>query len=303
MFHHFHDSKHLPAQGSLDAEIFEEMLDWLGERYNLLDATDYFDRFLDDKLSFDDICLSFDDALLCQYDVAVPILSKRGLSAFFFVYSSPFSGKPDYLEIYRFFRTSTFKDINDFYDVFSNLVRSLDASRYQIERNRFDDLDYLADFPFYTESDKWFRYLRDQVLGELRYHEIMTGLMRDYQFDIQEASKNLWMTDVHLKLLHDEGHMIGLHSYSHPTVMSKLPYEKQKEEYLKNKFHLENVLGEGRIIAMSHPCGNYNEHTLDILRDLGIQIGFRSNMGVKEIRSSLEIPREDHANVRRMMGS
>ena len=48
---------------------------------------------------------------------------------------------------------------------------------------------------------------------------------------------------------------------------------------------------------MSHPCGDYNLDTLSLLKGMGIQIGFRSNMSVKEIKSPLEIPREDHANV------
>ena len=48
---------------------------------------------------------------------------------------------------------------------------------------------------------------------------------------------------------------------------------------------------------MSHPCGDYNLDTLSLLKEMGIQIGFRSSMSVKEIKSPLEIPREDHANV------
>ena len=48
---------------------------------------------------------------------------------------------------------------------------------------------------------------------------------------------------------------------------------------------------------MSHPCGDYNQDTLNILSNLNIEIGFRSNMSVKDIISPLEIPREDHSNV------
>ena len=32
-------------------------------------------------------------------------------------------------------------------------------------------------------------------------------------------------------------------------------------------------------------------------KELGIQIGFRSNMSIRESKSPLEIPREDQANV------
>ena len=79
--------------------------------------------------------------------------------------------------------------------------------------------------------------------------------------------------------------------------MSKLTARQQLDEYQKNLNHLSELLKTSEIISMSHPCGDYNLETLSILEGMGIQIGFRSNMGVKEIKSPLEIPREDHANV------
>jgi hypothetical protein len=50
-------------------------------------------------------------------------------------------------------------------------------------------------------------------------------------------------------------------------------------------------------LAMSHPCNSYDERTLRILRKLGIQLGFRSNMAETEATDDLTFPREDHANV------
>jgi hypothetical protein len=52
---------------------------------------------------------------------------------------------------------------------------------------------------------------------------------------------------------------------------------------------------------MSHPCGNYNIDTLQILKSMNIEIGFRSDSSVTDIKSSLEIPREDHTNILREM--
>jgi hypothetical protein len=52
---------------------------------------------------------------------------------------------------------------------------------------------------------------------------------------------------------------------------------------------------------MSHPCGNYNKDTLDILSSKKINIGFRDNFNIKNINSNLEIPREDHANILKKM--
>lgn len=300
MFHHFHDNLHMPAQGSLSPDDFHEMLVWLRKRFTVLCAEDYKKKFLSGSLEETDVCLSFDDALRCQYDIAIPILDKFGLTAFFFVYSSAFSDNPDFLEIYRYFRTSEFVSVDEFYEYFFERVSQIDEVQFKEHQHHYKSLDYLAKFPFYTENDKWFRYLRDQYLGSNNYDDVMKEMMVLRDFNIDAAKSLLWMSEEQLLDIHQKGHTLGLHSYSHPTQMSKLPRHNQSLEYERNFIHLSQLLSFP-INSMSHPCGDYSNDTLEILRGMGIKMGFRSNMSVKEVKSSLEIPREDHANVFREM--
>ena len=302
MFHHFHNHDHPMGQGSLSQDEFGFMLDWLSSSYNLISADCYFQKAINTELKSNDICLSFDDALLCQYDVAVPVLNARRLKAFFFVYSSALSGEPDFLEIFRYFRTTAYSSVESFYEAFFLACEAKHEKDYAPGKTQFSALDYLKDFPFYTDGDRWFRYLRDMILGKERYESLMIGLMNDTGFDIEKAMGKLWVTDKQIRTMSEQGHIIGLHSYSHPTTMQNLSKAKQTAEYCNNLSHLEKIIGDTPLQAMSHPCGNYNQDTLDILRGMGIKLGFRSNMGVKEIKSLLEIPREDHANVAREMG-
>ena len=299
MFHHFHDEKHLPAQGSLNSSDFSQMLDWLSDRYNLIGAREYLEKFESEKLSENDICLSFDDALLCQYDIAIPILEERGIDAFFFVYSSVFTGNPDNLEIFRYFRTNNFSGIADFYNQFFELVESELKDSLDQHRQVYSSLNYLNAFPFYTESDKWFRYLRDQVLGVQKYEQLMLRLMAVKGFTPNDVIDDLWMSEDDLKDIANRGHLVGLHSYSHPTQMSKLNYEEQYSQYKKNLDHLSRVVGD--VVCMSHPCGDYNEDTLTILDEMGIRIGFRSSLSETTIKGRFEIPRDDHANIYKAM--
>lgn len=296
MFHHFHDDKHLPSQGSLSSSDFTKMIDWLRKRYNILNASQYKENFENGTLEADDICLSFDDALKCQYDIAVPLLESLGIQAFFFVYSSAFGQNPDPLEIFRYFRTVCYSDVGGFYEHFFDSVEKLDSAEFSRHHAKYLKLNYLASFPFYSENDKWFRYLRDQYLDRNQYEELMNELMIEKDFDVSIAKQNLWMSEEDLLSIESMGHVIGMHSYSHPTRMSKLPKEEQEMEYRANYDHLTRLVGKP-VSAMSHPCGDYNSTTLEILKSLNIAIGFRSSMSVKEIRSPLEIPREDHANI------
>ena len=296
MFHHFHDEQHLPAQGSLSSSDFIQMIDWLNKHYSILNASQYKENFENGTLKEKDICLSLDDALKCQYDIAVPVMERLGIEAFFFVYSSAFSDNPDSLEIYRYFRNSCFGNIDEFYEHFFEVIEQRDAVEFSHQHSKYLTLNYLSAFPFYTENDKWFRYLRNQFLLGNQYNEIMSDLMIGKGFDVNLAKQNLWMSEQDLVIIESKGHIIGLHSYSHPTQMSKLSKTEQNLEYLRNYEHLSELIGKP-INAMSHPCGDYNETTLNILKEMNIDIGFRSSMSVKEIRSPLEIPREDHANV------
>ncbi len=296
MFHHFHDERHPVGQGSLSANDFEAMLEWLGAKYNILSASDYLHKTVNCSLEKSDICLTFDDALRSQYDVAVPILEKKGITAFFFIYSSPFMGNPDLLEVYRYFRTTQFVAIDDFYHEFFTYCGKRFALDYSKAQAVYDGGSYLSGFPFYSNNDKWFRFLRDMVLGKEKYANIMSDIMSSRGFSISSAMSDLWMSDEELLSLRDRGDLIGLHSYSHPTTMHLLSRDEQAAEYEKNQTHLLSVLGRAPV-SMSHPCGNYNGETLDILNDIGIRIGFRSNRSKRCFTNPLEIPREDHANI------
>jgi hypothetical protein len=153
MSHHFHGGHHPVGQGSLSSEDFDEMIGWLADRHYILSANEYLHRLQKNSLKDSDICLSFDDALLCQAEIAVPVLRKHKLNVFFFVYSSPFCGDPDPLEIYRYFRSVMYDDIDFFYSEFFEETRRSYESEYHWAENQYDCKIYLSEFPFYTEND------------------------------------------------------------------------------------------------------------------------------------------------------
>ncbi len=296
MFHHFHNENHPKTQGSIDKYEFKLILSWLKENFSLIGAKEYFKRFKENSLSPSDVCLTFDDALKCQYDVALPILEEQNIDAYFFVYSSAFSNKPDMLEVYRLFRTCKYSSLKTFYLDFFKIVEDYDKKTYQEKQLIYKNRNYLKEFPFYSEEDKWFRFIRDQYLNHNTYTKIMKKMMNSKNFDYKQAMKNLWISENCLKDISNKGHTIGLHSYSHPTKISKLGIDQQKLEYEKNLEHLTKII-QKKINSMSHPCGDYSNDTLKILKDIGIEIGFRSNFSIPNIRSPLEVPRENHANI------
>jgi peptidoglycan/xylan/chitin deacetylase (PgdA/CDA1 family) len=295
MFHHFHDAHHPRGQGSISADQFRAMLHHINPR-QILPAKEFLDRANNNSLRPTDICLTFDDNLRCQYDIAVPVLKEFGLTAFFFVYTSVLQGNVEPLEIYRHFRMTQFACVEDFYKEFQReLARSPLSEVIAAALDDFDPKTYLADFSFYTDEDRRFRFLRDEILGPNRYHQIMNAMLAAAGIDPKIIAKDLWMSDDCLRELHNDDHVIGLHSHTHPTRLARFSGDAQHREYAQNFTRLKNLLNEFPT-TMSHPCNSYNATTLNILHDLGIRLGFCANMSLSN-PGPLELPREDHANI------
>jgi peptidoglycan/xylan/chitin deacetylase (PgdA/CDA1 family) len=297
MFHHFHDNKNhheVQGGGSISSNDFHLIIDYLDENFNLLTPLEYIQKVENKSLQEIDVCLTFDDALKCQFDIVYPELEKRKLKAFFFVYSAAFSDNPPPLEFFRDFRLNFFQNIDEYYDLFFNVVKCKYREKYDIFLKNYQT-DYLSAFPFYTENDKKYRFIRDKVLKE-QYHDVVFAIMKEKGYSQSERKEKLFMSVDDIKKLHNSGHTIGLHSHSHPTQIHNLDYDSQLKEYTKN-YEFINSITQEKVSVMSHPCGNYNNDTLKILKGLGVRIGFRSSLTPSTIKSPLEIPREDHANI------
>jgi len=300
MFHHFCDAKHPAGQGAITADQLSDILDYAGI-HRILTPAIWAEKAAAGRLDPDDLCLTFDDALLCQIEVAVPVLDALDLKAFWFVYSGVFEGSSDNLEIYRHYRTVRFQSVDDFYDAFfATLAQSEYISDFPLIVSNFSGLDYLREFSYYSDNDRLFRYLRDMVLGRQTYYKAMDHMIdNDAFYSRAVASEMLFMKEAHIKDLQANGHEIGLHSYSHPTLLSGLSPQEQRQEYERNADHLQKVLGRSSI-SMAHPCGSYDDGTLSLLRGLGVQIGFIATMALVE--DTLCLPRQDHSYMAMALG-
>ena len=308
MFHHFYgDGIHTKGQGSIDKDDFYKMINFIG-RNNILDANVFFEKFKNKKLKDNEVCLTFDDAIKCQIDIALPVLEELKIKSFFFVYTSMFEGKPDNLEFFRYFRMNYFNSVDEFYD---NFYKVLDKDLKSFFENNIDKIkEKKIKHPVYSIEDIKFRLVRDIFLTKIQYEEIMFLMFKEKQFNHKDFSKKLFFQKNDLQTLNNLGHLIGLHSHNHPTLLEKLNYDEQKNEYEKCLSSISNILEKPKneIKFMSHPCGSYNNDTLEILKELGIELGFKQLMriepekGMKKINNSfLEIARQNHSEIYKKM--
>jgi peptidoglycan/xylan/chitin deacetylase (PgdA/CDA1 family) len=302
MFHYFHGEGHSPGQGTLSSTQFEEILDRYLAGGRLRSAKQWTQSAEEGCLRPSEVCITFDDALRSQFDIALPVLRRKGLTALWFVQSGVLTGEIGLLEAYRIFRNKFFPTMLDFYRAFCERACSVCAAESVAKIAAPIPSSYLREFAFYTQEDRRFRYIRDNVLRTDEYQSIMQDLISSRGTTVEELSIDASLDSECLRTLENEGHVIGLHSHSHPTNLADLAKERQREEYVKNFQVLREILVEAPF-CMAHPCNSYSTDTLEILRDLGIRIGFRSNMTMQH-HSRLEFPRVDCADLQnRMDGS
>ena len=302
MFHYFHNGKgiHKKTQGSIDKNQLSGIIKKIG-RKNILDADVFLNRHIEKKLKYTDVCLTFDDGLKSQVDIALPVLNDYRIKGFFFVGTSQFTNETSYIELFRFFRNNFFKNINEYYNLF---YKYIDLELNQIFNKELASLKKLkSKFSYYSIEDLKFRMIRDKFLTKSQYEKINFKMFKDKNFKYKKFEKKFYMNKNDLKIIDKNNHIIGLHSHSQFHRIGKLSAKIQLKEYKKNIYLLANILNksENYFKSMSHPNGSYSSKTLEILKNLGIELGFKQimtiekNKGMKKVNNSpLEIARKPH---------
>ena len=303
MFHHFHDHQiHVKSQGSIDRDEFYKLIKFIGKE-NILDASAFYEKLKNKSLRDKDVCFTFDDAIKCQIDVALPVLEDLNIKSFFFVYTSIFDGKPDNLEVFRFFRMNFFNNVDEFYKYFYSFLNR----DYKKFLNQHDnEIKYRkSKYPFYSIEDIKFRLIRNNFLTKDEYQKIMFSMFSEKKFNPENIYEKLFFKKEDLRTLDNLGHIVGLHSHSHPTSLEKLNYSNQKDEYQKCISLISEILERPKntIKCMSHPCGSFNLDTLQVLKELGIELGFKNLIQKQFLKNknddinSLQISRANHSDI------
>lgn len=289
MFHRFAATAEAATKHqALSGAELEQVLVRVGVE-NILTPGEWLRRLADGSLESHHRCVTLDDGLRSQWEIALPVLDRLGLKAFWFVYSCVFQGQPVKAEIYRHLAA----ELGGVAALLTELRHRAPTLLAALESREFTDYaeHTRAVAPFYTHSDLEYRYLRNRTKGREEFELVMDNLVRE--FGCSDLASRLWLTEVELRALAASGHQIGLHSYDHPYAMAELTRPEQRRQYQRN---LEHIAAVTRCAprSMSHPLNSYNEDSLRILQELGIRCGFRANMLHPFSPSrALELPRED----------
>ena len=276
MFHRLHKSGAKPlGQGSVSDDMFRNIILKVGPK-NIVCPLEWMDseKNLDSKIS--KFCITFDDGLKSQYEIAFPILEEFNIKAFYFIYTKTFSCLYDKNEIANYLISYQYESIKNFLNIFKKYSNKFKLKK---DKSKFEcyKKSMLSSFPFYSEDDIEYRYIRNNLLTLEQFDTVIEEILDKENLIIKNIAEELWMNEKQIKNLVNKGHEIGLHSHSHPFSMKSLNKEEQYNEYNKN-FNIIKKLTGIEPKSMSHPLNSSNKDTIEILKKLKINCGFSSKI-------------------------
>jgi peptidoglycan/xylan/chitin deacetylase (PgdA/CDA1 family) len=299
MFHYFHDDKtHRKVDGSLSANQLEEIIN--STVYNVLSADTWFRKYDEGTLEDNDTCLTFDDGIKEQYDIAVPILDKHRIKGLFNICTFFFTGDEDTFEIHRYFRNNYFESINGFYEHYFQSIESLEKELYDNVCLTVNFEQYIGHATFYTTEDRKFRYFRDVVFKE-KHSSILEGMMQQKGLDKYAVAEKLWISQGQISDM-SRNHLIGIHTHEHSTTIDQWDKHQQQRSYHRNKKILEKIISD-EITICAYPCGKSNDETAPAISELGIKHGMIASTTERLGDNHYLIPRVDSTDFYKLIKS
>jgi len=211
---------------------------------------------------------------------------------------------PEQLEIYKYFHSQCFSNIDEFYVAFFEAAEKAHGARVREAVASDAAASHAAHAPFYTVSDRKFRYVRDIVLDSTEFLEIVVQMMALREYSPDSLINTLWLSADEVRELVRLGHSVGLHSHTHHRNMDTTSTDVQHMEYSYNHtqlcrlVHSDVTLSSYSPFCMAHPLGKMRKDTTAaILEKLDIRIGFLAHDdGTSECEAApFAVPRIDHS--------
>ncbi len=172
MFHHFKNSqKKSFFKGSISSNDLEKIILKIGLK-NIATPDDFI-KNLNKRNKKNLCCLTFDDGLKSQIEIALPVLKKYNLKAFWFIYTSIFEKDANDNEVNKYLINKHYPNFNLFLKILKKKMKLLFPNlKYKFKFSHDNHLKYL------TSQEREFRYIRDKLLSDKEYLKLISLIMK-----------------------------------------------------------------------------------------------------------------------------
>lgn len=289
MYHRICNIDTDPWQLAVSPNNFESQIKTITNNFNVLPVSYLIEQFKENRIKPNCIYITFDDTYQDNYFYAKPILEKYNCPATFFV-PTHFIGKEQ-----MFWWDELEKIILHSKKLPNQLTLSIDNQsfnfQFELEKltNEIQSKQKTWYWPSPSPTYRCELYLEIwQLLKPLSYDkimDIMTYIKKWADFEPPQTTENFSMNHEQLKnLSSNKLFSLGMHTHTHPALASH-PFENQLNEIHTSKYSLDNT-NYTTVNAIAYPYGNYNDDTIQCIKQNKIDIGFTTSGGIITQHSS-----------------
>lgn len=287
MYHYVRDLKYsrYPNIKGLDIALFKEQIAYLKKHYHFVTVEEVIDAFSNKtQLPEHSVLLTFDDAYSDHFANVFPLLEKEKIQGAFY---PPVKAVTEH----------TVLDVNKIHFILAstpeknipNLLHEIEIllDKYRDEYNLLPFEDYFNELAIANRFDcKEVIFVKRllQVKLDERLRRIITDVLFQKIVGMDEAafSRELYMSMDQIKCMVDCGMHIGSHGYDHYWLGS-LSKEKQEFEIKKSIEFIASVGGDIDNWSICYPYGNYNDDTINILKQNGCKLGLTTRVDLASL--------------------
>lgn len=290
MYHYVRDTSATPFREirALPPDVFEQQLDWLQARFELVGLTDVEEAVHGGRtLPANAAHLTFDDGFVDHHATVFPILRRRGLSGTFFVAADTCGPAPRLLDVHK----THFLLAHLGAETFGEAVLKETSSHRHANGTDVFGVDR------WEAADE--RAIKRLLNYELAYEEssrVLDALFRAHLGDPVAFARQLYVDIDAIREMAAGGMSFGYHTRTH-RMLARIPVEEQRQELHGGVRWIAGLTGQASV-SFCYPWGGpgtYTADTVRLLEEAGYAVAFNTERRAADVRADgrFELPRYD----------
>ncbi len=302
MYHYVRDLKNsrYPEIKGCDIRLFKEQIQFLKKYYHFVTVEEVLDAYYSNKsLPDHSVMLTFDDAYKDHFEYVFPVLEHEKIQGAFY---PPVKAVTEHtvLDVNKIHFILASTPVEKFDKLLNEIKLQLDKYREEYQLESYDYyFNKLAIANRFDPKEVIFvkRLLQVELKEEFRKKITDDIFVKVVGIEESAFSRELYMSIDQIKCMVDCGMHIGSHGYDH-YWLSSLPKEKQEFEIAKSIEFIGNVGGDPQNWTICYPYGDYNQDTIDLLKQHGCKMGLCTKVDVATLGNDIpdsifKLPRLD----------
>ena len=249
----------------LDAELFDEQLNFFEKNFNVIKMEDLIEYFNDEgkePLPQNSMLLTFDDGYLCHYTAAYPILKKHNMQGSFFIPARILDNKRELLNTNKIHLVLVNNPIEKVYNELCFMLKKDGLQPDMLYKkyatmNRYDD-----------EKTAFCKAIL-QNINPLEYRNELINTLYDKFIGIEQGvlAEELYLNKTQILEMKANGMYIGPHGYAHSRLGNMTKEEIQND--IDKVIEVESDILDFSCWVMNYPYGHSSPDVVDYISKKG----------------------------------